>query len=230
MLDQFLMNGGLMQNPEQASFDAPLSRDEVEFAASFLEDAASDFADHSSNDLMIPNTIENRKLWLAIMEQIDVDHEVPHEIGKVFDGEIVVFDEWAMRYFVSALQHRLASWDSAPALSGAELHMLAALLLVAHDDHAAVADEVCFDLTLEVTPGTRALLDAAVDTYLRFTRAAGDRAAIKLASDTAVAAKSGLHGASDDATVDIPDFWLMYYLSEKCRHLAGGSAYCRSTP
>jgi hypothetical protein len=220
MLDQFLIHGAIMHNQEQDYFGTSLIRDEVEFAVSFLEDAASDFADHSSNDLMIPDTIENRKLWLAILEQIDVDHEVPHEVGKVFDGEIVVFDEWAMLYFVSALQDRLAHWDTAPALTGAELHMLAALLLLAHDDHAAVADEVCFDLTLEVTPGTRALLDAAVDTYLRFIGPEGDRAAIKRVSDTAVAIKSDLQDGSDDATVDIPDFWLMYCLSEKCRHLA----------
>lgn len=201
----------------------PLRHDELEFAAWFLEDAGADFQDHSADETFMPAT--SGTLAIAEAIQAEFGDDAP-EAGICRlpgdDAELVQFCTSQAMEFFSRRCRELAASAGRQEPNTAELSLMAELLELAAQDHENVAQDVCFDLSLDVTADNRSLFIAAVDNYLK--RARVQSAHNKQIAETAMAIRAGLLAAAPESTIDIPDYWLMFYLARRCKDLASHPA------
>jgi hypothetical protein len=215
--------GGHLRSPRHDDMKnnslPPLQPYELEFSAWFLEDAGADFRDRSDDETFLPAT--DRTLAVAATIRAMFGDDAPRPgISRVpgsAAGVVQLFTSQAMEFF-SWRCRELAASTEAPVLDTAELAIMAQLLELAGESHENVADELCFDLTLDVTPENRSMFGAAVDHYLARRRARGD--CDRQAALTAMAIRACLHGSASAPAVDMPDYWLMFFLAQRCRNLA----------
>jgi hypothetical protein len=191
-----------------------LAAHELEFLAWFLEDASADFQDHSADETFLEANAGTLAIAKEIRKKYGTDAPRPqafrmrHEDAKM----VQFYTSQAMQFFADRCRMLAASEDER-LLSRAEIELLAELMDLAAEDHERVADEVCFDLTLDLTPENRNLFGMAAD--------AGLARGVRRETDEATAA--AVHAAVRDAqaeTIDIPDYWVMAALSRRCRELA----------
>lgn len=201
----------------------PLQPFELEFAAWFLADAGADFQDHSADETFMPASPG----MLAIAEAIRAefgDAAPAVEICRLPGEEsdlVQFYTSQAMEFFAGRCR-ALAESDEQQGPDAAELSLIAELLDLAGQDHENVATDVCFDLTLDVTAENRSMFMAAVDNYLEREKAPSARAkrGDRQVAETAMTIRASLLADSSDATIDIPDYWLMFYLARRCKDLA----------
>lgn len=197
----------------------PLHPHELEFAAWFLEDAGADFEDHSDDETFLPATDDSLAIAAAI-RAVFGDEAPEAGICHVPGGDanlVQFYTSQAMTFF-SQRCRELAGSAEPQNLNPTELALMAKLLELAGDDHEKIAEDVCFDLTLDVTSENRGMFTAAVDNYLarhQTTRAANDRNV----AETAIAVRASVLSDEPMPTVDIPDYWLMFYLAQRCKDL-----------
>jgi hypothetical protein len=201
----------------------PLQSYELEFAAWFLADAGADFQDHSADEtfmLASPGT-------LAIAEAIRAefgDDTPAVDICRLpgEESDLVQFSTSQAMEFFAGRCRALAESDEQQAPDAAELSLMAELLDLAGQDHENVAMDVCFDLTLDVTAENRSMFMAAVDNYLERAKAqsARDERGDKQVAETAMTIRASLLADSSNPTIDIPDYWLMFYLARRSKDLA----------
>jgi hypothetical protein len=198
---------------------SPLERYELEYIAWFLEDAGADFEDHSCNDLFLPATPENRAIATAICDDADGDSPDADPVRLPGDAADVIqfWDSQAMEFFSRRCRDMAANTDGENRFNNAELILVADLLELAAEDHEDVANDVSFNLTLDVTPEQREMFAKAVDGYLARAQAgAGSDGTAVIAAEI----RSNLLPDGSAKTVDIPDYWLMYWLAQRCREIA----------
>jgi hypothetical protein len=196
---------------------------ELEFAAWFLEDAGADFQDHSADETFMPASDDMLAIAAAIRDEFG-DDAPEVEVCRIpgDDADVVqFFTSQAMEFFARRCRELAPPADRRP-LNAAELSLMAELLELAGQDHENVADDVSFDLTLDVTAENRIVFSGAIDHYLARVQARRGRnkRVDKQTAATAMAARAGLLAGAAEPTIDIPDFWLMFYLAQRCRQLA----------
>jgi hypothetical protein len=202
----------------------PLQPHELEFAAWFLEDAGADFQDHSADETFVPAT--SGALAIAQAIQAEFGDDAPEaEICRLpgDDADWVQFcTSQAMEFFSRRCRELAESDEQQPELDAAELSLMAELLDLAGQEHENVATDVCFDLTLDVTAENRSMFIAAVENYLERakTQSSDERRVDKQVAEMAMALRAGLLADTPEPTIDIPDYWLMFYLSRRCKDLA----------
>lgn len=201
----------------------PLQPHELEFAAWFLEDAGADFQDHSADETFMPASAG----MLAVAEAIRAEFgdDAPDAVICRLPGsaeDVVQFYTSQAMAFCARRCRELAGSTDGQGPDAAELALMAQLLDLAGQDHEHVAHDVCFDLTLDVTADNRSMFGAAVDHYLERARAQPGRGKRvgKDVAGTALAIRAVLFAERPDATIDIPDYWLMFYLARRCEALA----------
>ena len=203
----------------------PLQPYELEFAAWFLDDAGADFQDHSADETFMPASPGMLAVAEAIHDEFGDDApavEICRLPGE--ESDLVQFcTSQAMEFFAGRCRALVES-DQQQGPNAAELSLMAELLGLAGQDHENVAMDVCFDLTLDVTAENRSMFMAAVDNYLERAKAQSprDKRGDKQVAETAMTIRASLLADSSDATIDIPDYWLMFYLARRCKDLAEG--------
>lgn len=202
----------------------PLQPYELEFAAWFLEDAGASFQDYSADETFVPATPGALAIAQAICAEAG-DDPSEAEICRLpgDDTDWVQFcTSRAMEFFSRRCRELAESAEQQRDLDAAELSLMTELLDLAGQDHEDVAEDVCFDLTLDVTAENRPMFIAAVENYLERARTQSDREPRidKPVAETAMAIRAHLLADVPETTIDIPDYWLMFYLSRRCQDLA----------
>jgi hypothetical protein len=200
-----------------------LARDELSLVADLLADAALEFADHGSNDLLLPATDENKAICVAVIShhgRRGVDRlsikETLASTGKAF-----VYDDWAMQYFVHRCKERLGDPQAGRPLSPAELKVIGTLLESAAQSHEESAGEVCHDLTFPASAATKALMAGVIKQNMALAKRSDNSKYKRVARKTAAAAAGVIEESVDEkGELDIPDFWLMRYLAKRCRQVS----------
>jgi hypothetical protein len=189
-----------------------LSPTELSRIGDLLRDAADEFANHSYNDFSCRATAENKVIFIAIARwqagqpSGDPDPTWIENIERVQtgNGKIVSFDNWAMGYFAQRCGALAKGTASEPALSPAELGMIAAVLdLMAEFREIELKDRnVTVDYTLSAADENKQFIAAVI----RHEGCDGwqDRVAEAMQSDTEIA---------------VPEHWVMRYFSDRCREL-----------
>lgn len=201
----------------------PLQSYELEFAAWFLEDAGADFEDRSDDEIFLPASSQALGIAAAIRAAFGDDAPEPGTCRiPGDDAELVQFyTSQAMGFFAERCRSLAASAEPV-AFDAAELALMANLLELAAESHEEIAEDVSFDLTLDVTPANRLMFVSAVDQYMHRREAMGGRG--KQAAETAIAIRAGVRRDPPEPTVDIPDYWLMFLLAHRCRELGKAGA------
>lgn len=200
----------------------PLNTTELTMIAEFLEEAANEFEEHSANDFLLPATEENKAIFVAILEHHELnnpddEHELSVEEIMASTDEVFIYDHWAMSYFSERCKELLERPAAAADLSPSELFAISDLLAYAHEDHEKASDSVCFDLTYPSTEENKVVIAATVALFASEVEDYPEpyRKQVKGMIEEITQALTG----SDE--IDIPDFWLMYYLADKCEKLSG---------
>lgn len=200
----------------------PLSSAELTMIAEFLSDAAVEFSEHSANDFLLPATAENKAIFAAVLahhdeHEPDYKHQLTVEEIMAATDEVFIYDDWAMAYFEQRCK-AILNVPGTPPLSPSELYAVSLLLIYAHEFHLNASDSVCYDLSYPATADNRAIVSATValiasemdsypDPYRQQVREAMEQV------------RQSLGESSEE--IDVPDFWLMQYLSERCKQLSG---------
>ncbi|WP_332879682.1 hypothetical protein [Massilia sp. S19_KUP03_FR1] len=200
--------------------NAPLlDVNELGFIAWFLEDAGTDFEDHTADETFLPASDETLAISAAIHAVYGDD--APEVEASILpgnkDAQVQFYTSQAMKFYAQRCQALAAG--ASIRFNPAEYAFLGELLELAGEDHEHLADDASFDLTLELNPENRTLFTRAVDVYLarhRKVRAVSDDAV----TDTAAAIREALDTDGSSIEIDIPDYWLMFYLAGRCGGLA----------
>lgn len=199
-----------------------LSTTELTMIAEFLEEAAEEFSEHSANDFLVPATAENKAIFVAVLDhhdenEPDDEHELTGAEIMAAADEVFIYDDWAMAYFEQRCKSILNAPGTLP-LSPSELYAVSLLLIYAHEVHLDASDSVCYDLSYPATADNRAIVSTTValiasemDTYPNPYR--------QQVRETMQQVRQSLSESSEE--IDVPDFWLMQYLSERCKQLSG---------
>lgn len=192
---------------------------ELAFVAWFLEDAGADFEGHSADETFLPASDETLAIAAAIHAVYGDD--APEVEASVLPGDknaqVQFYTSQAMNFYAQRCQ-ALAAGEPMH-LNAAEYAFLKQLLELAGEDHERIADDASFDLTLEVTPENRTIFTRAVEVYLarhRKVQAVSD----DVVADMATAIREALDTGDAGSEIDIPDYWLMFYLAGRCGTLA----------
>ena len=190
-----------------------LSPTELGRIGDLLDDAASEFANHSCNDFGCRATAENKALFIAIIKWqvgqpggdpdpkwIDYVEKVPTENEQIYS-----FDNWAMGYFAQRCKTLAKNAASAPGLSTAELGMIAALLdeMVDFREIDLEDDDITVDYTLSATDENKQFIASVI----KHEGSAGWERRVEEVMQ------------SGDEIV-VPEHWVMRYFSDRCRELA----------
>ena len=197
----------------------PLSRTEYEMIALLLGEAGDEFAEHSANDLSVANTSENASIHEAIARHQDPTAKCTATIPITADGEILMRDYCAMRYFSYRCQLLAETAEPPQNLTAAELEVVSELLLLIHECHVERADLTCQDISWPASAETAELFQAATDATEALVTSYSDPQLSSEFCERASEVRSGLHRAEVDE-YDIPDFWILYYLGQKFHALA----------
>ena len=195
---------------------------ELELVALFLETAADEFSEHTANDFSLPATDENKAIFLATLRHRETHHRKDERTSAAFEGvmtsadEIFIYDDWLMAYFADRC--KTASKNPTIArFTHPELIAIGMLLILAYEDHMEHSDDVPYDLSFPATNENRSLLSSSVDLiakeHVYYPSYYRQQVAEKIEQVT-----SAIGSAKE---VDIPDYWVMYYLANKCKRLSG---------
>jgi hypothetical protein len=193
-----------------------LTAEELALVAELLGDAADEFSAHGNNDFVLPATDENKAIFAAVLRHRGKHAPLTVEGIMAATGEVFVYDDWAMRYFAQRCEERLK--EGAAPLTPAELNAIAQLLESVALWHEGTSEEVSHDLTFPATQANKALMSAVI--RHRQSGAGGESGV----AETASAAMSVISASKDEKDgIDLPDFWILSYLADRCRGLAGAA-------
>lgn len=200
-----------------------LPSEELSLISEFLDDAADEFADHGCNDFTRPATDENKAIFVAVVEHHGEDDANQLSVEEIMTSkdQVFVYDDWAMRYFAERCEKRLKNPRSTPALTRAELDVMGALLESAAQWHEEYSAEVCYDLTFPATDANKALMARVIKSTLPLIAEHADVDYKRAAEEKAVAAMRVIaESKGEEAEIDIPDFWIMRHLANRCKTLS----------
>lgn len=196
-------------------------RDEYEFLTMFLDGGAEDFSNKSCNDFVLSATSTNRAIVSEIILFNDPDQDqLQIDEIETDEGELFVYDDWAMAFFAKKCELIFQAPQSSAALTVEELKVLRELLLLIAENNEDVSDPMSFNLTLpandfhiglceRVSQTMRPKIDRYVSPEFRLD-----------AQSILTQLNKQLEVASDGSDLDVPDFWIMYYFAEKISPLA----------
>lgn len=187
-----------------------------------LKEAAGDFVDHSANDFFLPASDENRAIVTAVLHHHDQNH--PNDKRTVSDEELIdagaevfIYDYWALDYFAERCLALAKHPESAVALTSAELFAISELLTYAYEDRERASEDICFDLTYLATAENKAIIAATAEIFAaeleKYTEPYRHQVAETLGNVRRQLAQGD--------EIDVPDFWLMYYLADRCGKISG---------
>ena len=145
--------------------DTPLSPGEWSFLASLLSLVAEQFAYKTCTDFALDASIEHKAIVAAAIERVgvagdwgDEDASWQDYVADVMaaDEQIITFMDW-MADHLAARCHAIASCEG-PAITSAELALIADMLSVAREDHDDAEALGLVPDAIETTHENRAIL------------------------------------------------------------------------
>lgn len=190
--------------------DTPtLTPTELDWLNRFLEEAAENFIEHSSNDFNLPASDDDKAIAIAAQRHLGVSDEGDdyHESAAWLqsqEDELPLTDFELMGYF--AWRCKQLATGQAPALSSAEYRVIALLLQAVIDTYPYEDEEEGFwsEYVYPATPENKTLFAAVFE--------------FEGLPDAAQAAREA------EEEVDISDFPIHRYLADRCERLAGRNA------
>lgn len=201
-----------------------IAQAEVALIARFLGAAAEDFAGHSGNDFTLPATEKNKAVVLAVLDHrrrtSDEEMNLTAEEIAASTDEVFVYDYWAMAYFAERCDLIANGEARAAPLNQEELFAIGDLLALAYEDRERASDDVdsdniALDLNAENQPIVKGTVELHRKEHVDYPEDYRNQTAAKLKKLSAALKRGG--------RIEIPDFWVIYFLAHRCRSLSGST-------
>lgn len=199
---------------------------EWELIAEFLEVAAEEFSEHSSNDFTLPATEENRAICRAALGYREAHHGQDEQSSSVLESvtnpadEVFIYDDWLMAYFADRTW-TISKNPTADCFTRAELNAIGMLLILAYEEHMDHSGDVDYWLSFPASDENKTILSASVEMIAKehsyYQANYRDEVAEQIPQVTSA--------IETEDEIEIPDFWVMYYLANKCKKLSGNPTF-----